>query len=190
MKKTKIINLFGGPGVGKSTTAAGVFHKLQMMGFECDLPYEYPKISAWERNLSELSDQLYVLSSQHRNIVRSYGKVDYIILDSPIILSLIYKRMYGDGYPSMMYDDSFDEFTMGLFNRYNNINFFIRRDTNRYVNEGRLQNKEESLYIDNEIHNLLKNNDIEFFDIIQERDISNKIAEHIAISSKVSYIEE
>jgi hypothetical protein len=190
MKKTKIINLFGGPGVGKSTTAAGVFHRLQMMGFECDLPYEYPKISAWEKNLSELGDQLHILSSQHRNIVRSFGKVDYIILDSPILLSIIYKRIYTEGYPSIMYDDTFNEFTMGLFNRYNNINFFIRRDNDGYVTEGRLQNKSESLFIDNEIHTLLKDNNIEFFDITQEYNIANKIAEHIAIDTKVSYVEE
>ena len=189
MKKTKIINLFGGPGVGKSTTAAGVFHKLQMMGFECDLPYEYPKISAWEKNMSELSDQLYILSAQHRNIVRSYGKVDYIILDSPIILSLVYKKMYGDGYPSMMYDDNFDEFTMGLFNRYNNINFFISRKEQGYVTEGRLQNREESLYVDNEIHTLLDDNHIEYVEIMQERDIANKIAEHVSIHNNMSYIE-
>ena len=34
MKKPIIVNLFGGPSSGKSTTAAGLFHKLKIQGKE------------------------------------------------------------------------------------------------------------------------------------------------------------
>ena len=35
-KDTLIINLIGGPGSGKSTTAAGLFYKLKQMGIDCE----------------------------------------------------------------------------------------------------------------------------------------------------------
>ena len=31
-KKTKVINMFGGSGIGKSTTAAGLFHQMDLDG--------------------------------------------------------------------------------------------------------------------------------------------------------------
>ncbi len=36
----KIICLYGGPGAGKSTTAAGVYHHLKMLGFNCEMNRE------------------------------------------------------------------------------------------------------------------------------------------------------
>ena len=38
-----IINLFGGPGTGKSTGAAYIFAKLKMCGVNCELITEFAK---------------------------------------------------------------------------------------------------------------------------------------------------
>ena len=42
-KDTLIINLIGGPGSGKSTTAAGLFYKLKQMGIDCEMALEFAK---------------------------------------------------------------------------------------------------------------------------------------------------
>lgn len=39
----KVINLFAGPGSGKSTTCAGVFSKLKLAGVNCEMALEYAK---------------------------------------------------------------------------------------------------------------------------------------------------
>jgi broad-specificity NMP kinase len=72
---SKIINLFGGPGIGKSSIASGITYKLKKKHITCDNPYEFPKLLAWDENHSAIRDQLYVLANQHRGIVKSYGKV-------------------------------------------------------------------------------------------------------------------
>ena len=41
---SKIINLFGGPGIGKSSIAAGLTYKLKKKHISCDAPYEFPKV--------------------------------------------------------------------------------------------------------------------------------------------------
>tara|TARA_R110000803_G_scaffold129867_3_gene197154 strand:- start:9010 stop:9585 length:576 start_codon:yes stop_codon:yes gene_type:complete len=185
MKKTKIINLFGGAGVGKSTTAAKIYNELQMNGYECDLPYEFPKQVAWENNRSQISDQLFIFANQHRNIVRSYGKVDYIILDSPILLSLVYKNLYNKGFPANLYGNNFDSMALDVHRGYENINFYIQRNEETYVDEGRLQSHDEALMVDKEIQKLLIVNDIQYIDIPQTKTIGDKISEHIMVTNKL-----
>lgn len=162
--KSTIINFFGGPGIGKSTQSAGLFSEMKKNHMDVELTFEFPKIVAWEENFSAIKDQFYITANQHRNIARLYGKVDYIIVDSPIILGPIYKNRYSkkDEYPSHFYDETFDRFLMELFKKYNSLNIFLNRDDSTYDENGRFQNLQESKEIDNEIKNQLLVNDIPF----------------------------
>ena len=63
-KDTLIINLIGGPGSGKSTTAAGLFYKLKQMGIDCEMALEFAKDNVWEESLMTLNDQIYDKSSR------------------------------------------------------------------------------------------------------------------------------
>ena len=62
-----VVNLFAGPGSGKSTTCAGVFSKLKLAGVNCEMALEYAKDKVWENSLDVLDDQIYVFGKQlHR----------------------------------------------------------------------------------------------------------------------------
>lgn len=161
MKDTKIINLFGGPSSGKSTITSGLFYELKRRNISCDNPYEFPKQVAWEDNQSQITDQLYIFANQHRGIVRSYGKVDYIILDSPILLSLAYKDGYDNGYPASLYGENFNTMVLDVFNKYENINIFLDRPDD-FEDNGRFQNKEQSLSFDKKIKGILDDNKISY----------------------------
>ena len=163
---SKIINIFGGPGIGKSSIAAGITYKLKKNHISCDQPYEFPKLLAWDDNHSAIQDQLYVLANQHRGIVKSYGKVDYIVLDSPIIISLTYRNYYkGTEYPSSLYCESFDKMVLDTFNQYDNINIVLDRADGVHNNDERYQNLEESKELDIVIENSLIENNIPFHKI-------------------------
>jgi deoxyadenosine/deoxycytidine kinase len=163
---SKIINIFGGPGIGKSSIAAGITYKLKKNHISCDQPYEFPKLLAWDNNHSAIQDQLYVLANQHRGIVKSYGKVDYIVLDSPILLSLTYRNYYkGTEYPSSLYGESFDKMVLDTFNQYDNINIVLDRADGVHNNDERYQNLEESKELDIVIENSLIENNIPFHKI-------------------------
>lgn len=165
MKRTIIINLFGGPGSGKSTVASGLFYTFKSKGLSCDNPYEFPKQVAWEDNKSQISDQLYIFANQHRGIVRSYGKVNYIILDSPLLLSLVYKNGYTGDYPAKFYNDSFDSMVLELFKSYENINIFLDRADRQFQQEGRFQSKKESEEVDRKIKTIMDENDIPYHNV-------------------------
>ena len=53
-----VVNLFAGPGSGKSTTCAGVFSKLKLIGINCEMALEYAKDKVWENSLDVLNDQI------------------------------------------------------------------------------------------------------------------------------------
>jgi tRNA uridine 5-carbamoylmethylation protein Kti12 len=91
---TTVINLHGGPGTGKSTSAAYLFYALKKAGKNAELVREYVKDWAWEKRHINAYDQLYFLGKQSRKESMLYGKVDLIVTDSPIWLSAYYAQVY------------------------------------------------------------------------------------------------
>lgn len=149
------------------------------------MPYEFPKALAWDNNQSAIQDQLYVLANQHRGIVKSYGKVDYIVLDSPIILSLVYRNMYeGTSYPSTLYSsDHFDKLVIDIHNQYDSINILLERsDSGIHNNDERYQNLEESIKLDNKIEETLINNNIPYHKIKVGNNTVKKIVKLLGYS--------
>lgn len=175
---TKIINLFGGPGIGKSGVAAGLLYKLKKKHISCDAPYEFPKLLAWDSNESAIKDQLYVIANQHRGIVKSWGKVDYIILDSPILLSLIYKSYYdGIEYPSNLYTESFDKMVLDIHSKYDNLNILLKRGVGEYNEKERYQNLNQSIELDFMIQQTLDVNHINYTELPVDENVVTRIIE-------------
>ena len=161
--ESKIINLFGGPGIGKSTQASGLFTEMKKHHMSVEYTYEFPKEVAWEGNVSQLRDQFFITANQHRNISRLYGKVEYIIVDSPIVLGCFYEQRYGEGYPASFYGTTgLSKFLWNLFRQYNNINILLTRNDESYDPNGRLQDLQEAQEIDADIKQTLLINSIPF----------------------------
>ena len=143
-----VINLFGGPGSGKSTTAAGLFYLMKNAGHRVELVTEYAKEIVWSDRLKELHDQLYISAKQNHRLFLLNGKVDYCITDSPLLLALVYKRMM----PS-----SFDPFIIDLFHAYDNMAVILKR-TKPYLLFGRTQTEEQATLLDSHIQDLVTTN--------------------------------
>lgn len=147
-----VVNLFAGPGSGKSTTCAGLFSKLKLAGINCEMVLEYAKELVWENSLETLDDQIYIFSQQLHKLNRLKDKVDVIITDSPLLLSIIYNKS------NSLY---FNRLVKEQFNKFNNINYYIKRN-NVFNPAGRIQNLEQALEKDIEIYNMLLNNKINY----------------------------
>lgn len=132
----KVINLFAGPGAGKSTTAAGLFYNLKRRGLKVELVTEYAKELVYQGHLNTLSDQVYVLAKQNKRLERLRDKVDYVITDSPLLLTSYYIK-YSKSPQSLV------KLTEDLFNSYDNINIFIERNK-PYIKYGRLGDEKEA----------------------------------------------
>lgn len=154
---TEIINLFGAPGSGKSTTRAGIFHRLKLLGYNCEEVPEFAKDLTWEERKMALACQPYIFGKQLRNMERLVGKVDIIITDSPLLLSYYYGKKYSkDKYPVEFYRSIYE-----ISTKFGGQNYFLRRDK-PYNPTGRNQTEDEAREIDKEQYNLLRDLNIPF----------------------------
>lgn len=175
-----VVNLFAGSGAGKSTTAAGVFHALKRMEINCELVTEYAKDLVWDEAFKVLHDQLYIFAEQNHRIARLKHKVDVVVTDSPIFLSLVYNKIYRN--KGEEYSGHFEDFIKETFDQYDNLNYYlIRRKT--YNPIGRLQNHEEAKEIDGKVKMYLDNYAVPYYTIEYDDftvgNITNKIIERI-----------
>jgi len=156
MKKALVINLFGGPGCGKSTTMARIFADLKIQGYNTEMVSEFAKDLVYEQRQETMKDELYIFAKQHHRMFRVNDKVDIIITDRPLLLTNVYASLY-------LPDDEFRTDLMKLvnttFSGFVNINILLDREGVEYQTEGRLQDLEQSQKIDDMTKNELKKND-------------------------------
>ena len=155
MKNTIVINLFGGPGVGKSTLCASVFAKLKIMSIECEMATEYAKDMVWEESYKKLENQIYIFGKQHARVHRLLGKVDVVITDSPLLNSIVYDKTQNYALKKLVISE---------FWKLKTLNFYISRKLN-YEENGRVQTLEQAIDVDNAYLNLIKDNDIKYHQI-------------------------
>lgn len=149
-KKTIVVNLFGGPGSGKSTQALGVSYKLKLNGINCEYASEHAKDLIWREDYGSLRNQIGVYGKQHDKLFHLKDKVDVIITDSPPILGLLYCDW--ELVSSKLKDLAIDE-----FNREDviNLNFMLKRGDRPYDPNGREQTEEEAKQKDKDVRSLL-----------------------------------
>lgn len=94
MKKTTIINMYGGPSTGKSTSAAYLYYLLKSQGENTELVREYVKDWAYEARKFSAYDEIYFLGKQVRHESMLFGKVDWIVTDAPVYMTAYYASMY------------------------------------------------------------------------------------------------
>jgi nicotinamide riboside kinase len=153
MKSPLVINIFGGPGIGKSTISAGIFYTLKRMSINTELVTEFAKDLVWEKHKFMLEDQLLVFANQHRRISRLKDQVDVIVTDSPFIMGLVYANEGSyKSMPQLMFE---------AWNTFNNLNIVVTRSTN-YQEVGRLQDEQTAIDIDLQIMKLLDDNQIKY----------------------------
>lgn len=94
MKNTLVVNLIAAPSSGKSTLMADIFAKLKWMNIDCELVTEFAKDLVWEERTETFKDELYIFAKQNHRLFRVNGKVDVIITDRPLILTILYNNKY------------------------------------------------------------------------------------------------
>ncbi len=175
-KKTYIINVIGGPGIGKTTMTALIFAQLKIEGFVCEYVQEYAKKLVWIKDFDTLNNQYYVSKHQYELFDQINGHVDFIITDGPLIHGLYYNKYNKDNTSNM---DKVEKYILECISKFNNINIVLEREDRPYEIDGRIQTEEEARDIDFVLKHIMKINNIEYTSFPARTDQIDKIVESI-----------
>jgi nicotinamide riboside kinase len=153
-KETIVINIIGGPGVGKSILTSDVFSALKREGISCEISAEYIKKKLREKALKAVESQIYIFAKQQYQLFTLKDEVDVIVTDSPIFLSAVYDKTKCPLLRALI---------MKEFNKYNTLNYLVVRDEDvAYEQEGRYQDLEGAKKVDTQVTKFLDEEKIDY----------------------------
>lgn len=174
-RKTVIVNLLGGPGSGKSTLAHEVTSELKKAGFTVGFVSEYASEMIRDGRADELRDgslstqqELFIVQAER---VQAYlGKVDFVVTESPTILSAFYLKEEGP------ISEEFKQCVRDDYRSHNNFTCMVKRGQ-EYIQEGRVQDAAGAAEIDDKIRTWMREEHIKG---TYNRDAGGLIAQNAA----------
>jgi hypothetical protein len=154
IKNTLLVNIFGGPAIGKSDCARELTNLLSRSGFSCEYVSEFAKPLVWGQNFKALSNQVFVTASQFNDLLNVYGQVDFLITDSPVLT--------GIAFPGPCCTPAWETHVLELHHHFNHVNFVLERNIEHYKPEGRVQNLDGCLAADILLETFLHQHGIKF----------------------------
>lgn len=175
--KPLLINFVGAPSCGKSTISALAFVKLKTAHKSSELVQEYAKQLVWAENYEDLSNQWYVSKKQYEMLKAVYGKVNYLVTDSPLILGLHYNRYHQDNVCDVQ---KTEKMILSKMNEFNNVYIFLTRNKSiPYEKIGRIHNEKQSMEIEKILKDLLNELNLQYLEITSDIDNIDQILEYI-----------
>ena len=174
-KIMKLINLFGGPNSGKTTLAAGLFYCMKKRGLDCECVREFVQGLIYDGANEKLLDcQPYIYGNQLKDVFRFRDTHDYVVTDSPILLSCVYGRE-----TQFKWSEEFFRDAMETHSSFDNINVYVNRPPT-YNKVGRIHTSSEAKEIDKKIKGLLLDHEIPFY-TVEYNDDPERILDQIGV---------
>ncbi len=172
--RLKVINLYGPPGVGKSSVRSGLFWLMKSLHLSVEEVSEYAKYLVLSGRTWQLRDeQLYLLAKQHHKQLILRGQYEYAITDSPLALCGFYAP------PG--YLPSFQALVRDAHASFDNLNFYLTRDLEGEPAErsGRVHDPQAALHVDREMRDHLAREGIECIELAIDLATPWRILEHL-----------
>jgi len=182
--KTTIINLYGGPSAGKSTSAAYLYYLLKCQGENAELVREYVKNWAWDNRPFNMYDELYFLGKQTRHESMLFGKVKYIVTDAPVYMTAYYAKLYcSANFASGVEKAATSFYQQAQDDGHQHIHIYLMRDR-PYKAEGRYQTEEQAIKVDAGVAEMLTQLNVPFIYCSPQEDALKNLLTTIQTQSK------
>lgn len=178
-----VINLWGGPGAGKTTTAAGLFYLLRhYWNTNTELVTEFATDLCFERARDNLKNQVYLLGNQHHRLWRlSQIGVQVAVTDAPIGLNDVYSNIYSQKYSPEMHD-----LIEKISEDFDMVNILMLRDPNAVGGYKGGSKKKDQWFVERFDKALQSDGPVMDFQVRYREEAPHEILERLKMMSSVS----
>jgi hypothetical protein len=176
---TLVVNLYAGPGAGKSTTAAKIFALLKDAGQNVELVSEYVKQWAWEKKTPIDYDQFYLFAKQAKSEYRLFDKVDIIITDAPVLLTCYYAQVFGSPDQAVLFRSMILQYLRMCADKGQTYKHYFLKRTKAYDPRGRFQDEAGAKQIDEDLKRYLSEVGIKPIEIEANANCAGEIVDQI-----------
>jgi hypothetical protein len=173
----KVINLYGGPSIGKTAVATRIASELLFRNVKIDF------ITSSSKTLRQLGyehsagDPKYVAELQFKAMMKAGAS--HIVTSGPLLQGLHYNKV------ANRYDTkesiNIKKYIFECYDKFDNINILLKRGNEiQFDKEDQSENEYESREIDEKVEEMLKDNDIDFEEfIVEKKVIDGALMQHI-----------
>jgi predicted ATPase len=153
-----IVNLFGGPGAGKTTLAYYLAYRFKQAGFRAELVGEAARELIYDRNnpkeggvAAQLIDNQFLISGLQAERFKRLERhgIEVAIADSPLKMGLLYVKEHDMRWALTAAIEAFNK------DFQHQINVLVQRTRGKYDMESRAQTEDEAVELDRRIEALI-----------------------------------
>lgn len=142
---TRVINIIGGPGCGKSLFTAAIVLYLSLHHKTVELIPDFAKSLVWQKDYEALRNQYSIGRRQYDMMALLDGQVQFLINECSLPQMMYYNEHYADNICDV---DKTREHLLGWYKQFNNVNILVERAEQPYVHTGRFQSEEQAREVD------------------------------------------
>lgn len=163
MKRTIVIELYSGPSGGKSTEAADLYAALKRRKVDAELSREYVKRWALKGYPVEALDEFYIFGKQVHEESDLLGRVDVVVTDRPVMLSIVYAQLYCTDTIRCGITQAVRSYYAATAEQGHRRIAVLLPRRHRYRSEGRFEDEDQARLVDATIENVVGNWELESY---------------------------
>jgi ABC-type dipeptide/oligopeptide/nickel transport system ATPase component len=173
MYPTKVINIIGGPGCGKSMFSAAIVLFLHLHGKTVETIPDHAKALVWQHNFEVLKNQYFIAQRQFEMLNLLDGQVQFLMTEGSLPQVLYYNEAYE---PNICDVAKTRAQILEWHRMHDNINILVERGEKRYVRAGRFQEEEQARQVDRGLRELMDREGIAYTALAPDIEAINAFA--------------
>lgn len=164
-----------------STMAALCFVELKSRHLSAEYVQEYAKMLIYKKEFEKLNQQYHVSLEQYKMIKAVDGNVDYICVDSSLLLGLLYNKEFKSNVSDKK---KTEEMILSKMEEFDNIYIFLERnDEFEFEKQGRVHDEQQSRELDKKFKQLLDKLKLPYLTVLSDRSKVGEIISYIMMLS-------
>lgn len=156
---TRVINIIGGPGCGKSLFTAAIILYLNLHQQSVELIPDFAKSVVWQKDYEALKNQYFIAQQQYRMLALLDGQVQFLVNECSLPQLMFYNEHYAENICDV---GKTREHIRAWYRQFNNVNVLVDRSGQAYVHTGRFQDEEQAREVDHGLHGILHREGLPF----------------------------